>query len=104
MTVGHSGTPIFRPSSCYDMISIARGRKGKQITLDKKARLPKKPGVLLTPMENVKGSPQAVLAALKSSPPVSHEDVQELLRLIDEGKRPVRYESPFAKPRRRGRK
>ena len=78
--------------------------KRGQIALDKKARLPDGTKVLVTPMENVKVSPQAILAALKASPPVNHEDVQELLRLIDEGKRPVRYENPFAKPRRRGRK
>jgi len=78
--------------------------KGRQITLDKKARLPEGTRVLVTPMENIKGSPQAILAALKASPPVSHEDVQELLRLIDDGKRPVRYENPFKKPKPRGRK
>ena len=78
--------------------------KGRQITLDKKARLPEGTRVLVTPMENVKGSPQAILAAAKASPHLRHEDVKEFLRLIEEGKRPVRYESPFRDGRRRGRK
>ena len=66
--------------------------KNGTVVLKKKARLPEGTEVLVTPLENVKGSPQAILAALKASPPVSQEDVQELLRLIDEGKQPIRFD------------
>jgi len=51
--------------------------------------------VLVTPLEEAKGSPQAVLAAALAPPHVKSEDVDELMRLIKEGKRPVRYDSPL---------
>lgn len=77
--------------------------KGNTVLLEKATELPDGTEVLVTPLEMVKGSPQAVLAALKASPPVSHEDVVELLRLIEEGKRPVRYDNPLTRHKRKGR-
>jgi len=57
--------------------------KGKRVTL-KKAMKPRK------------GSPQAVLEAMRRCRQLKPEDVDELFRLIEEGKRPVRYDNPFA--------
>jgi len=48
--------------------------KAKRITAKKPAKPPK-------------GSPQAVLAALRRLPPLNPDDVEELFRLIEEGKR-----------------
>lgn len=75
--------------------------KGNTIILEKEPELPDGTEVLVTPLEMVKGSPQAILAALKASPPVRHEDIEELLRLIDEGKRPVRYDNPLTRHKRK---
>jgi hypothetical protein len=80
---------------------IIRGRK---VVLEEGADLPDGTGVLVTPLELVKGSPQAILAALDASPPVSHEDVEELLRLIEQGKRPVRYDNPLTRRSRKAKR
>ena len=76
-------------------------RRGAVI-LDGDVDLPDGTGVVVSPLEAVEGSPEAVLAAVNSPPFVKHEDVVELLRLIEEGKRPVRYGNPLP-PRRRTR-
>ena len=73
---------------------------GRTVVLDDGVDLPDGTGVVVTPVEPVKGSREAVLAAVNSPPFVTHEDVAELLRLIEEGKRPVNYESPFTPKRR----
>jgi hypothetical protein len=75
--------------------------KGKTIVLEEVADLPEGAEVLVTPLEAEKGSPQAVLAAMDAPPHVKPEDVDELMRLIEEGKRPVRYESPLMRKRKR---
>ena len=54
---------------------------------------------MVTPVEAAKGSPQAVLAAIGAPPHVRPEDVDEMLRLIEKGKRPVRYENPLKRKR-----
>jgi len=73
--------------------------KGKTVVLKEVTDLPEGSEVLVTPMEAVKGSPQAVLAAIDAPPHVSPEDVDEMLRLIEKGKRPVRYENPLKRKR-----
>lgn len=42
-----------------------------------------------------RGSPAAVLAALRDGAPSSREDVAEMERMIEEGKIPVSYRGPF---------
>lgn len=68
---------------------------GRTVLLDGDVELPDGTAVAVTPLEPVKGSPEAVLEAVNSPPFVTHEDVAELLRLIEEGKRPVRHEGVF---------
>lgn len=74
--------------------------RGSTVLLEKAPEVPDGTEVLVTPLETPQSSPQAVLAALKASPPVSHEDVMELLKLIEEGKRPVRHDNPLTRRRR----
>jgi hypothetical protein len=76
---------------------------GRTVVLEGEVDLPDGTGVVVTPVEPAKGSREAVLAAVNSPPFVTHEDVAELLRLIEEGKRPVRFESAFT-PQRRNRR
>ncbi len=78
--------------------------KGNTIILEKEPKLPDGTEVLVTPMEFVKGSPQAILSAAKASPQLQPGDVEELLRLIEEGKRPVRYDNPLTRDKRKKRK
>ena len=40
----------------------------------------------------------ALLAAIRSTPPVSAEDIAELERLIAEGRQPIRFEGIFDEP------
>jgi hypothetical protein len=74
--------------------------RGGAVILDGDADLPDGTGVVVTPAEPVKGSPEAVLAAVNAPPHLKPGDVAELLRLIEEGKRPVRYENPLSPQRR----
>ena len=78
--------------------------KGSTVILEEQAKLPDGTEVLVTPLEMVKGSPQAVLAALETSPRVTHEEAAELRRLIAEGKRPVRYHTPFIRDKKKGKR
>jgi hypothetical protein len=41
------------------------------------------------------GSARAILEAMRTAPKVSKGDVDELEHMIEEGKLPVRYDSPF---------
>jgi hypothetical protein len=75
--------------------------RGKAITLEKPGVLPEGTEVLVTPLEAAKGSPQAILAAIDAAPHVAPEDVDELMRLIEEGKRPTRFDNPLTRRRRR---
>jgi hypothetical protein len=36
-----------------------------------------------------------IIKAMEQPPHVTHEDVEALLQAIDEGKQPIRFESPF---------
>ncbi|MBM4039463.1 MAG: hypothetical protein FJ290_13205 [Planctomycetes bacterium] len=71
--------------------------RGRTVILKGRPKLREGTEVVVTPVEHPIGSPQAVLEALRESPPVRHQDVVELLRLIDEGKRPVRYDNPLTR-------
>ena len=73
--------------------------KDKMVILEEGAALPEGTEVLVTPFEAVLGSPQAVLAAMDAPPHLKPEDVEELRRLIEEGKRPVRFDNPLARKR-----
>lgn len=75
--------------------------KGRNIMLEEGVDLPEGAKVLVTPLEAEKGSPQALLAAMDAPPHCNHEDVDELMRLINEGKRPVRYNNPLTRKRKR---
>jgi len=73
--------------------------KDKMVILEEGVALPEGAEVLVTPLEAVLGSPQAVLAAMDAPPHLKPEDVEELRRLIEEGKRPVRFDNPLARKR-----
>lgn len=77
--------------------------KGRTVVLRKADDLPEGAEVLVMPVGPPSGSPRAVLRAMDAPPQISPEDVDELMRLIGEGKRPVRYDSPLAAKRERER-
>ena len=68
---------------------------------DQPAEIPEGAEVMVTELEAKKGSPQAVLAVVDAPPHVNPEDVDELMRLIEKGKRQVRYENPLIRKRKR---
>ncbi len=75
--------------------------KGRTIVLEEITDLPEGVEVLVTPLEAQKGSPQAVLEAIDAPPHIKPEDVDEMMRLIKEGKRPVRHDNPLMRKRKR---
>ena len=76
--------------------------RGHSVELDKRAKLRDGTRVFVIPVNEVVGSPGAVLAALARTPPVSSKDVDELERLIEAGRRPLATFDPFhAKVRRK---
>ena len=75
--------------------------KGKAVMLEESANLPEGTKVVVTPLEAAKGSPLALLAAMDALPHVKPEDVEELRRLIQEGKRPVRFGNPLVRKHKR---
>ena len=62
--------------------------RGGVVVLDKETPLPEGSEVLVTPVAGVPNSPAAILAAMDNSPMVPAEWVDELERLIAEGRRP----------------
>jgi hypothetical protein len=70
--------------------------QGGVILLDDGKKLIDGTEVLVTPLNPVRGSPAAVLAAMRSPPHVPPEWVDELERLIEEGRRPPTTVNPFA--------
>jgi len=60
--------------------------KDKTVILEEGAALPEGTEVLVTPLEAVLGSPQAVLAAMDAPPHLKPEDIEELRRRIEEGR------------------
>jgi hypothetical protein len=75
--------------------------RGRTVVLRKAEDLPEGAEVLVTPVGPLKGSPRAVLTVMDAPPQIKPEDADELMRLIEEGKRPVRYESPLTRKRER---
>lgn len=62
--------------------------RGGVVLLDQGTQLTEGTAVLVTPVTGVPGSPAAILAAVENSPKVPVEWVDELERLIAEGRRP----------------
>ena len=75
--------------------------RGGNIVFDRPAELPEGAEVLVTELEARKGSPQSILAVVNASPHVNSRDVDEWLRLIEQGKRRVRYANPLTRKRNR---
>ena len=75
--------------------------KGKTVVLSKAGDLPEGAEVLVTPVELPKGSPRAVLAAIDTPPQIEPEDADELVRLIGEGRHPIRDGNPLTPKRER---
>jgi hypothetical protein len=75
--------------------------RGHSIVLDKSAKLRDGTRVLVTPVNEVRGSPAAILAALAQTPTVNCKDVDELERVIEVGKRPLSTFNPFTPKLRR---
>jgi len=75
--------------------------RGKAVMLQEPVDLPEGTEVIVTPLAAAQGSPQAVLVAMDAPPHVQPEDVEELRRLIEEGKRPVRFDNPLERKRKR---
>lgn len=73
--------------------------RGGTILLDGNTRLPDGTEVVVTPATippEACGSAAALLAALKTAPPVPSEWVDELEELIEQGRRPPSHPDPFA--------
>lgn len=75
--------------------------RGGAVVFDRAAELPEGAEVLVTELEAKKGSPQTVLAVVDAPPHVNPKDVDELMRLIEQGKRRVLYENPLTRKRKR---
>ena len=85
------------------LTTVCRGIvKGNIIILEQDTALPEGTEVLVTPLSALAGSPQALLSAMKAKPHLKPEDVDEFEKLIEAGKRPVSFRTPFAKKRGRG--
>ena len=69
--------------------------KGGGVVLEDGVSLPEGTPVVVTVQDTEIGSPQSVLAAVAAPPHVSAEDVTALLQAIENGKKPVRFESPL---------
>lgn len=74
--------------------------KGKKVLLVADVDLPDGTEVIVSPIEMVKGSPAAVLAAMKAPPHLKSEDVDEFERLIQAGQRPASFERSFTARKR----
>lgn len=56
---------------------------GSIVILEERAALPEGIEVLVTPLQALPGSPQALLAAMKAEPHLKTEDVDEFERCLD---------------------
>jgi hypothetical protein len=74
--------------------------KDGAVVLEEAADLPDGAEVLGMPIEEPRGSPGTVLAAIDAPPHIDPEDVDELMRFIEEGKRPVHYDNPLTRKRK----
>lgn len=70
-------------------------RGGRVVLLEEDTPLTEGTEVLVTPVSSTPGSPAAVLAAVTTSPQVPAEWVDELERLIAQGRRPPMRANPF---------
>jgi hypothetical protein len=75
--------------------------RGGTVVFDQPAELAEGAEVIVTEIEAKKGSPKAVLAVVDAPPHVNSKEVDELMRLIEKGKRRVRYENPLTRKRKR---
>ena len=75
--------------------------RGGTVVFEGAAELPEGAEVLVTQLEAKKGSPQTLLAAIDTPPHVKPKDVDKLMRLIEKGKRQVRYGNPLTRKRKR---
>lgn len=64
------------------------------VVFEEGASLPEGTPVRIT-VESGRGSPQAVLEAMGQPPHVSEEDVAELVKELERGKRPIQFDSPL---------
>ena len=71
--------------------------RGKTVLLKERADLPEGTEVVVTPLRTEKGSPQVVLAAIDAPPHLKAEAVEELMCLVKEGKRLIRFENPLTR-------
>jgi len=81
--------------------------KGNVVELEKGMQLPKGMAVEvvvkeqtaepLAPSGHPKGSPQAILAALDTLPHCTAADVDALIKVIEDGTQPVRFNGVFAR-------
>lgn len=69
--------------------------RGDKVVFNERARPPEGTEVLVTPLPPANGSPQVVLSAMKASPHLKPEDVEEFERLIENSKRRLSFESPL---------
>jgi hypothetical protein len=77
--------------------------QGRVIHLKGGVSLPKGTAVNVLVAEPTKGSPAGVLEAMRRLPDLKPGDVDELERMIEQGKRPVRAEGIFDRRRERRR-
>ncbi|MEA3345931.1 MAG: hypothetical protein U9Q78_06795 [Chloroflexota bacterium] len=75
--------------------------KDRTVVLEEGTALAEGTEVLVTPLEAALGSPRAVLAAIDAPPHPKPEDVEELRRLIEEGRQPVSFDNPLARKKER---
>jgi hypothetical protein len=73
---------------------------GKTVVLDNLTRLPEGTRVWVTPFapaesSHRRGSPAEVLEAMVSGPLLSHQDIQDLRRVIEDGRTDVDWASPL---------
>ncbi len=71
------------------------------VVLDKRAVLPEGMRVVIIPELPSPGSPAAILAGMRALPIVDPEDVEEILRNIESGKRRIDYGNPLTRRARK---
>jgi hypothetical protein len=74
--------------------------RGGNVVFDRPAALPEGAEVVVTEIEAKRGSPQTVLAVVDAPPHVDPKDVDTLMRLIEKGKRRIRYANPLTRKRK----
>lgn len=75
--------------------------KGGSVVLKDAHDLPEGAEGLVARLEVMKGSPQAVLAAMDAPPHLKPEVVDDLIQQIEQRKRPIRYENPLIGKRKK---